>query len=66
MNDALTGSEATLAVEAWRQFLGKTVLVESKSVPSNFWQIDSKNAFLESNGEVFRSVLVLFNAQTRS
>jgi hypothetical protein len=54
MNDAFTGSEAVLVVEAWRQFLGKTVTIESKAVPGYFWQTDAKEAFLQSQGEVFK------------
>ena len=56
MNDAFTGSQASIVTESWKEFLGKTVSVESKSVPSYFWQTDSKEAFLQSNGEVFKLV----------
>ena len=54
MNDAFTGSEANIYQESWTQFLGKTITVESKSVPSYFWQTDAKEAFLQSQGEVFK------------
>ena len=40
--------------ESWLQFIGKTITVESKAVPSYFWQTDAKEAFLQSQGEVFK------------
>ena len=54
MNDAFTGSEANIYQESWRSFIGKSVTVESKAVPSYFWQTDAKEAFLQSKGEVFK------------
>ena len=54
MNDALTGVEANIVNEAWMQLLGKTITVESKAVPGYFWQTDAKEAFLQSQGEVFK------------
>lgn len=54
MSDALTGSVADFAVEAWRQFLDKTVTIESKALPGHFWQTDSKEAFLQVQGELFK------------
>ena len=54
MNDAFTGSQANIAIDAWKQFIGKTVSIESKSVPGNYWQTDTKNGFLEVNGELFK------------
>ena len=56
MNDAFTGGQADLYVESWTTLLGKTITVESKAVPSYFWQTDAKEAFLQSQGEVFRMV----------
>ena len=54
MNDAFTGSQANIYVEAWRQFLDKTVTIESKAVPGHYWQTDSKEGFLQVNGELFK------------
>ena len=54
MNDAFTGSQATIVQDGWKQFLGKTITIESKAVPSYFWQTDAKEAFLQSQGEVFK------------
>merc|ERR1711971_1455938 len=56
MNDAVTGVEANIVQESWLQFIGKTITVESKAVPSYFWQTDAKEAFLQSQGEVFKLV----------
>ena len=56
MNDAFTGGQADLYVESWTTLLGKTITIESKAVPSYFWQTDAKEAFLQSRGEVFRMV----------
>ena len=54
MNDAVTGVEANIVQESWLQFIGKTITIESKAVPSYFWQTDAKEAFLQSQGEVFK------------
>ena len=54
MNDAVTGIEANIVQEAWLQFLGKTITVESKAAPRYFWQTDAKEAFLQTQGEVFK------------
>ena len=56
MNDAFTGGQASLYVESWKTLLGKTITIESKAVPSHFWKTDSKEAFLQSQGEVFKLV----------
>ena len=56
MNDAFTGSQATIVEEGWKQLIGKTITIESKAVPSFFWQMDAKEAFLQSQGEVFKLV----------
>ena len=56
MNDAFTGGQASLYVESWKTLLGKTITIESKAVPSHFWKTDSKEAFLQNQGEVFKLV----------
>ena len=50
----MTGAQANIVNEAWMQLIGKTITVESKAVPSYFWQTDAKEAFLQSKGEVFK------------
>ena len=59
MADINSGMEVEIANENWRQFLGKTLEVESKAVPGHYWnykQTGNGNARLEVESHVFSMV----------
>ena len=70
MSDMSSGMEMSVGVtEAqWKRYLGKTVEVESKAVPSHFWNSASSNqqARLELSSHVFRMVPGLWGESTVS
>ena len=71
MTDAYSGGGAHIEVqqEAWRQFLGKNIQIESKAVPRNYWNLDeysSGEGVLTLDGHVFRLVPGLWGEGTVS
>ena len=69
MGDLGSGMEVAVATEAkWKKYLGKTVEVESKAVPSHFWAsaAASNQARLELTSHVFRMVPGLWGEDTVS
>ena len=67
----LSDGEMERVEEVWRQFLGKTILVESKAVPQHFWAWNDGNqrdgeGRLELEGHVFRMVSGLWGDETVS
>ena len=69
MGDLSSGMEVGVAVEEqWRKYLGKTVEVESKAVPSHFWASSSETgqARLELTGHVFKMIPGLWGEGTVS
>ena len=69
MEDVSSGMQVTVQTEAqWKKYLGKTVEVESKAVPSHFWATASSSgqARLELASHVFRMVPGLWGEDTVS
>ena len=67
MSDINSGLEVSGQTENWRQFLGKTLEVESKAVPGHYWNYgDSGQARLEVESHVFRMVDGLWGQNTVS
>ena len=66
MSDINSGMEVSVT-ENWRQFLGKTLEVESKAVPGHYWNYQSSGeARLELESHVFRLVDGLWGENTVS
>ena len=62
MTDAYTGAGAVVTeTEEWKANLGKALIVESKAVPSYFWDAEQmgvdSNGVLAMEGHVFRVTL---------
>ena len=70
MSDINSGVEVAVSqTENWRQFLGKTVEVESKAVPGHYWNYDAAargKALLQLESHVFRMVDGLWGENTVS
>ena len=66
------GGGGTIEVEEiWRQFLGKSITLESKSVPGYFWHIETGggrrgDAYLSRRADVFKLVEGLWGSNTIS
>ena len=66
MSDINSGQEVS-TTENWRQYLGRTVEVESKAVPGHYWNYeDSGQARLDMESHVFRMVDGLWGENTVS
>lgn len=68
MADVSSGQEVTVQ-ENWRQYLGRTVEVESKAVPGHYWNYAAAGlgeARLELQSHVFRMVAGLWGDNTVS
>merc|ERR1712106_25465 len=67
VNSGMEVSVGTAKTENWKQYVGKTVEVESKAVPGHFWQYgQSGQAKLEVESHVFKMVDGLWGENTVS